>query len=366
MKIKKYRAPTMQEAMKHIRHELGQDAVILNSKVVYSGGFLGLFKKKNIEVIAGVDEELERPSPKETYRYSSNYEIQPIYKEMKQIKELIQDLRIDNESIYPKELKTYNEQLKKAEVALTIRREIMASLMETYYMNQKSMSNHQLQNALKNEISKKIFHIPFHGITFTKKYINVVGPTGVGKTTTLAKLAALVKLQHKKSIAFITTDTYRIAAIDQLKTYANILNVPVEVCYSGEDFIKAKEKLSSYDVVFIDTAGRNFLDEQYIRDLEEVINFNDEMETFLIFSLTSKYEDMKKIYAHFSRIPIHQFIFTKYDETSSHGAMLNMVLETNIGVGYITDGQNVPDDIHQMNKERFIDFLMRYMDYGSS
>jgi len=359
MKIKKYRAPTMHEAMKHIRQELGQDAVILNSKVVYTGGFLGLFKKKNIEVIAGVDEEIERPSKKETYLYSSNDEFQPIYKEMKQIKELIQDLRTDHENMYPKELIAHNDKLKSSEVSLNIRNELMTSLTEEFYMNQKSMTNEQIQSTLKNIVRNKISHIPFHGITFHKKYINVVGPTGVGKTTTLAKLAALVKLKHKKSIAFITTDTYRIAAIDQLKTYANILNVPVEVCYSSEDFLKAKEKLKSYDVVFIDTAGRNFLEEQYIHDLEKIIHFNDEMETFLIFSLTSKYEDMKKIYAQFSRIPIHQFIFTKYDETSSHGAMLNMVLETNIGVGYITDGQNVPDDIHQMNRERFIDFLMR-------
>ena len=104
---------------------------------------------------------------------------------------------------------------------------------------------------------------------FNKKYINIVGPTGVGKTTTLAKVAAETMLNQRKKVAFITTDTYRIAAIDQLKTYAKILNIPIEVAYNLEDFKRAADRFSHYDIVFIDTAGRNFRNEQYVKDLEK-------------------------------------------------------------------------------------------------
>ncbi|MDQ0161753.1 flagellar biosynthesis protein FlhF [Aeribacillus alveayuensis] len=359
MIIKKYKAPTMQEAMKQIRVELGQDAVILNSKIVYSGGFFGLFKKKNVEVIAGVDEAVQSNAQKERQPSTLKDEMLPLFKEIKEMKQSIQSLQIEGEKLYPKELMLVDLQLKEAGFHSAIRSELMSSLMETYFLSRKNMTEEEILEELKNEIFKKIKHIPFLGITFQKKYINVVGPTGVGKTTTLAKLAAEIKLKHKKSIAFITTDTYRIAAIEQLKTYANILNAPVEVCYNINDFVRAKTKLHSYDIVFIDTAGRNFMEKQYIDDLQDVIDFNEELETYLIFSLTAKYEDMKKIFERFSAIPIHQFIFTKYDETSSHGAMLNMVLESNIGVGYLTDGQNVPDDIHQIDQKSFINYLLR-------
>ena len=192
---------------------------------------------------------------------------------------------------------------------------------------------------------KNIFRdIDFGGISFTKKFVNVLGPTGVGKTTTLAKLAAKCVLDEEKKVAFITTDTYRIAAIEQLKTYAQILSVPLEVCYNAQDFIAAKNKFSDYDVVFIDSAGRNFLDQENVLNLTKIINYDDDVEVFLVFALTGKYLDMKKIYKQFSKLPIYRFIFTKIDETHSYGAMFNLMDEFKVGTAYITNGQNVPDD----------------------
>ncbi|WP_243289860.1 flagellar biosynthesis protein FlhF [Bacillus sp. FJAT-47783] len=374
MKIKKYKAPSLQEAMKHIRQELGHDAVILNSKVVYSGGFFGLFQKKNIEVIAGVDSDVHKRSRVEPFVEKkkqikelehrqkdsfANSEKLSIYKEMEQIKQLVESLHKSDKKVYPTELLPFAEQLKSKGIESNARSRLMMALLEAYFVNGKKLTKEEHLDVLKNELHKMLEPISFHGITRTKKYINVIGPTGVGKTTTLAKLAAEIKIKHKKSIAFITTDTYRIAAIEQLKTYATILNAPVEVCYNANDFLKAKTKLNAYDVVFIDTAGRNFMEMQYVKDLQEIIDFKHDMETFLVFSLTSKYEDMVAIYEQFKVIPIHQFIFTKYDETSSHGAMFNLVLKTNIGCGYITDGQDVPDDIHEMNTKKFGEWVLR-------
>lgn len=372
MKIKKYKASSLQEAMKYIRKDLGQDAVILNSKVVYTGGFFGLFQKKNIEVIAGIDDDpdkrtkkiarmetsVERIQEQNTESSTSNETVHLLMEEMRGLKKLIQNVPQSGERIYPDELAVFENTLKRQGISDEIRTKIMSSVVEAFYLNKKEMDVDHLWDVIKKEVKNELSSISFHGMS-NKKYINVIGPTGVGKTTTLAKLAAEMKIKQGKSIAFITTDTYRIAAIEQLKTYANILNAPVEVCYNAEDFIKAKTKLHSYDVVFIDTAGRNFMEQQYVKDLEKVIDFHHDMETFLVFSLTAKYEDMESIFEQFSTIPIHQFIFTKYDETSTRGAMLNLIMKTRIGCGYITNGQDVPDDIQKMDREKFVEWLLR-------
>ncbi len=193
---------------------------------------------------------------------------------------------------------------------------------------------------------------------FNKKYINIVGPTGVGKTTTLAKVAAETMLNQRKKVAFITTDTYRIAAIDQLKTYAKILNVPIEVAYNLEDFKRAADRFSHYDIVFIDTAGRNFRNEQYVKDLGNIIDFSNDLETYLVLSLTSKQTDMDAIYRQFSTIPIKQVIFTKADETATYGSMINFIQRNQIAPFYITNGQNVPDDIVRATPTNIVNTIL--------
>ena len=142
--------------------------------------------------------------------------------------------------------------------------------------------------------------------------------------------------------------------MDQLKTYAKILNVPIEVCYNNADFKKAIETFQDYDYIFIDTAGRNFRNQVYVHELKKMIDFDEDMETFLVFSLTSKEIDMDEIYAQFSLIPIDKFIFTKLDETTLYGAMINQVLKYNKGIAYITNGQEVPDDIVEATPEFII------------
>ncbi|WML50512.1 hypothetical protein RCG23_04140 [Neobacillus sp. PS3-34] len=182
--------------------------------------------------------------------------------------------------------------------------------------------------------------------------------TGVGKTTTLAKIAADCVIKYKKKVAFITTDTYRIGAIEQLKTYAKILNVPLEVCYNIDDFKEASQKFEDYDIVLIDTAGRNFRNKQYVEDLQKIIDFNKDMETFLVLSLTAKQKDMEQIYRQFSIVNINKLIFTKADETSVYGPMINMIKDHQIGVSYVTNGQNVPDDMTSANPEVLINLLL--------
>lgn len=364
----------MPEAMKIIRAELGNDAVILNSKIVHTGGFLGLFKKKSIEVIAAVDEKkkrLEKPVLKEKPKKVSpdlilqalepnQKEAKPVIvqeksstellKEISELKSLMQNMaqttgKPNNEMNYPGPLQALNHLLHDQEIEPKIVQELMTGLLEKWYVSGANASETAVKDWLKDAMTKRIENVPYGGISFTKKYINVVGPTGVGKTTTLAKIAADCVLKHQKKVAFITTDTYRIAAIEQLKTYAQILNVPIEVCYSIADFQKAAERFAHFDMVLIDTAGRNFRNKVYVEELQKVIDFDNEIETFLVLAATSKQRDMEDIYKQFSLIHIDKLIFTKIDETSIFGAMINMIEKYNIGVAYLTNGQNVPDDM---------------------
>ncbi len=361
----------MAEAMKQIRAELGNDAVILNSKIVHKGGFLGLFKKRTIEVIAAVDPKpkyQQKPTVKQKPMILPNIErndevgkkvhqdaspveqksSDEIIKELNELKALLKRLPLESESAapsYPAPLQLMDRLLKEQEIDPSIQESLLSSLLEKWYVEGASASIEQVYAWLEKEMVKRISNISFGGISFTKKYINVVGPTGVGKTTTLAKIAGECVITHKKKVAFITTDTYRIAAIDQLKTYAKILNVPLEVCYTMDDFKKAVQTFKEFDLVLIDTAGRNFRNKQYVEDLKMLIDFDNEMDTYLVLSLTAKQRDMQDIFTQFSSIEIDKFIFTKADETSSYGAMYNMINKYNKGVAYMTNGQNVPDDM---------------------
>lgn len=345
MKVKKFIASTMPEAMEKIRKELGEDAVILVSKNISTGGFFGLFAKKKIEVIAAVDEHQKKvktktPAAKQVDRQNEALltEIRELKKELKQMKK--QSIENNNQIFEVSQI------LQKHDLHPALIERINENLMKRYEQQQMRAIPFDVQ---KKWVSEFLTHLlktrKIGGFQYEKRLLNIIGPTGVGKTTTIAKIAAKAVLKDNKKVAFITTDTYRIAAIDQLKTYAELLNVPVEVAYNLHDFKEANEKFRHFDLVIIDTAGRNFRDKQYVEQLKNIIDFNEEMETYLVLSLTSKYEDMREIIQQFNHFPIEKVIFTKKDETSSYGAIINVMDEFSLGLAYITDGQNVPEDI---------------------
>ncbi|RDI47440.1 flagellar biosynthesis protein FlhF [Falsibacillus pallidus] len=376
MKVKKYIAPSMNEAMNKVRLDLGDEAVILNSKLVYSGGFLGLFKKKNIEVIAAVDpntattpieakgrlEKVERRPKKADQAIQPTPEKTSIMeKEMEELKNMI--LKLSSQSMpeinqYPEDIRIILSQLYTQEIEGEIVSKLGDSLLHNWRETKDAVTRERIIEWTKVKLMEEISSVEFGGISYTKKFINVIGPTGVGKTTTLAKIAANAVLNNKKKIAFITTDTYRIAAIEQLKTYGNLLNVPVEVVYKLADFKQAVEKFKDYDLIFIDTAGRNYQDEKYVKELREVIDFDSEMETFLVLTMTAKQRDLENMINQFKTIPIDKFIFTKLDETSSYGMMINLIKKYEIGGAYLTMGQDVPDDIVEADPIRIIDYVI--------
>ncbi|SDJ72083.1 flagellar biosynthesis protein FlhF [Sediminibacillus albus] len=379
MKVKKFIAPTMPEVMQKVRKDLGADAVILNSKVIHQGGFLGLFKKKNIEVIAALDKQPHKPQPekkpvlpeasKEKPNQNPNTIPNPrsvntedgVLKEIRDLKKWMELNTASQLPDYPVSYQLIYQHFLQQGIDDDKARQLVDGMVQEQAEPERSSESYT--NLLSNQLEKSIQAGTFGGINYDKQFVHLVGPTGVGKTTTIAKIAANSVLKENKKVAFITTDTYRIAAIDQLKTYSKILDIPMEIAYNLEDYNKARQKFEDYDLVLVDTAGRNFRDEKYVKELGEIIDLDRDIDTYLVLSLTTKSSDLKEIYNQFKNVPLKQLIFTKKDETSTFGAMVNLCLEAEIGIAYITTGQDVPDDIEGLSPRKIAELIVG--DYGN-
>lgn len=193
------------------------------------------------------------------------------------------------------------------------------------------------------------------------KVIFFLGPTGVGKTTTIAKIASSFRVEHKKKVALLTADTYRIAAAEQLRTYANILEVPFRVVYTANEITSAVEDFREYDYILVDTTGHSPNNEAQCESMNDLINSVDtaaQKEVFLVLSASTKYRDLMKIADTYKGIADYKLIFTKLDETSTLGNIYNLKLYTGATLSYVTCGQNVPDDIEYFNPQSTVKQLL--------
>lgn len=177
------------------------------------------------------------------------------------------------------------------------------------------------------------------------KRIALIGPTGVGKTTTIAKLAAAYLLSGGKRVAMVTIDTYRIAAVEQLKVYGEIMNLPVEVVMSADQLREVLERHSNKDLILIDTAGRSPKDSVSLQELQEFIHVDPEIEPHLVLSATTRERDLYETYGRFSALEPHSLLMTKLDECDSLGVLLNIHLRNNCPLSYLANGQKVPEDL---------------------
>ena len=362
MKVKKYVAPTMPEIMNQIRKELGPEAVILNSKQFQHGGILGLFKKTSIEVVAALDPD-PLPTGKdrqgkpvvdlETKKNTNN----EVLNEIKHLKRMIELKSLQEDESYHPNYRIVYQHLLDQEIDEKYAKQMINTVISYHEKTNPDVNIDLILQDVSKEIVKRLNTLTFQEIKFEKKIIHFVGPTGVGKTTTLAKLAAKSMLIDHKKVAFITTDTYRIAAIEQLKTYARILNIPVEVAYTMEDYKMAISKFATYDLILVDTAGRNFRDEKYVKELKETTDVNLDIAIYLVLSLTAKPKDLTEIYDQFHLIPIKEVIFTKIDETRQYGSIVNIALDKQISIAYLTNGQDVPDDLIRVTPKKISDLI---------
>ena len=215
-------------------------------------------------------------------------------------------------------------------------------------------------NALEKYIRKAIRIA--NGITLYSskpKVVALIGPTGVGKTTTLAKIAAKFVLEQGARVALITADTYRISAVEQLKTYSDILGLPLEIVYNPEALRKAIEKHKDKQLILIDTAGRSQYNEYQMKELSGLLSIDADIEKHLVMSATTKTSDGVELLENFSICQPDRVIFTKVDETGTHGIILNILHRRKVALSYITNGQSVPDDIEPASVERLAELLLR-------
>lgn len=252
-----------------------------------------------------------------------------------------------------------------------IRKKLLDNEVEENYVNQilddieQSVSpNANLDSILAGVYQKIVLKIGEPHLIDVKskktKYIFFIGPTGVGKTTTIAKIAATLKLTKKSKLALITSDTYRIAAVEQLRTYANILGLPLQVVYAPEDMEKARDELRDYDLVFVDTAGRSHNNDEQREDIGKLFDAvkEEQREVYLVLSATTKYKDLVKIATTYAEMTKYYLIFTKLDETDTIGNIFNIRMLTGAPLSYCTYGQNVPDDIEKTNAQNIAKQLL--------
>lgn len=383
MKMKKYEAITEQQAIEMVKEELGMDATILNIKKIKPRGLFAFFRKPRVEVTAAYEdravvkkeEKKEVPSFNQKIIEKSAQDTKKIVKQQKTIDELEKKLN-DTEGLLEQVMQklsvsSYNfEGARKYDNAMLqffyeklISQGVSAKITEILLQdieNVEDLDNLDINLIVKivyNRIIKmlgepKILNVQKSGKNYAKNVV-FIGPTGVGKTTTIAKLSSQFIFNDKLNVGFITADTYRIAAVEQLKIYADILNSEVGVVYNSEDVI---EKINEFkivnDVIFIDTAGRSHKDEENLNELKVFLEAIPEPEIYLVLSITTKYEDLLSIIDAYSKITNFKIIFTKLDETSCLGSVLNICYETGREISYATNGQNVPDDIDIIKPER--------------
>jgi len=396
MKIKRYVAKNMQEAMQKVKLDLGEDAVILHTRKFRKGGFFGFFAKEMVEVTAAIEvrlpsdgKEQQRMSaatqtaaseevpprnelqmtaanpmpfnlalPQHAQNINNNENPQQIPLKRKINSHTLQDqFLLELQEAYFVLLEVY-DQLIENEVSETIAKNILQKVI--YQLDEQQLHDAKMVKRMVQENIVQILKEP-QPIKLEEgvKIISLIGPTGVGKTTTIAKLAVEYALRQQKDIALITADTYRIAAVEQLKTYGEIIGVPVETVYNKQELREAIARNLHKDLILIDTAGRSQKNAPQLMELDNLLDIDIPIEKYLVLSATTKYKDMKEIVRKFDQKDLQRIIFTKLDETNNFGCILNIISDTNKLLSYITTGQNVPEDIEVVDLRKIARMIVK-------
>jgi flagellar biosynthesis protein FlhF len=397
MNLQTFKAPTMGEALTQVKSVMGKDAIILHTRTIQMRLWWGLRRREMVEITAGKGmnigaRNVKRAAPQSsapaaggngTYNRNGAAPRNPVEggrqlletsgaqsvallgltQEMSALKGMVKDLitqqRAKQCPQVPEDLFDYYVQLIGSEVTEELALEVIKALQKTIRPEHLQQPEF-VRDRLADQLEKLL---PTAGpIIRTKKHgphvVALIGPTGVGKTTTIAKLAANLKLKDKHRVGLITLDTYRIAAVDQLKRYADIIGAPLRVVNGVDDLRDAMRAMADVDFLLIDTAGRSPNDTLKLNELKSLLAAAEPDEVHLVLSSTASAECLQLAISRFSDVRADKVIFTKIDEAAHVGVVLNVLRKVNKSLSYITTGQDVPDDIEVGKGRRLAQLIL--------
>lgn len=400
MIIKKYQGKTEDEAMENAKRELGDSIVLMNVRVVKQKGLMRLIKSPFLEITVAKEEESEHEAKKEIRQETKSElkhdnpvkedkqpafdikidEFAPSDKDDSVLEEKIDSIHQMIESQIKENVQKKSEEPEENKEEKTPRDEVLALIEQMLKENELDDTYVEMiiSDARKNikgdvPMEQILSHIYQRMILYFgtsqkitpaqsgPKVIFFVGTTGVGKTTTIAKIASKLVIEDKKKVALVTADTYRIAAAEQLRTYAGILEVPFKVLYEADEIEGMIEDYKEFDYILMDTAGHsqnNILKQDVMAEFIENASKYAQTEVYLVLSATAKYKDLLHTADNYKRICDYKLIFTKLDETDTYGNLLNIKMHTGAPICYITYGQNVPDDFDNFNAQGTVKKLL--------
>ena len=384
MEIKTYRAATMHAALVMVRQELGPDAAVLHTREVRTSRLFGLISgPRQIEVTAsaGVNVPSRLPGLKGDGRPSygapggdrrplgpagqaaplcfsapapAAVPARPampgdVQGQLSDLRSMVQDLCRRTRSLGPQDLPESLFRVFTELIDIDLGEDLARELVERV---RSEASGGELSDPvmLKARIARLIenkIHVagPIAVTPGQRRLVALVGPTGVGKTTTIAKLAAVYRLREKRSVGLITVDTYRIAAVEQLRTYADIIDLPMQVVSTPREMREAVHRMEGLDLILLDTAGRSPRDEIKIQELRSFLTEAAADEVHLVLSSVAGAKTLKQVVERFATVGTTSLILTKLDESTGLGHLLPVLRDSRLPLSYLTNGQNVPDDI---------------------
>lgn len=393
MELKTYQAPSMMDALTKVKSDLGRDAVILNTRTIQRGGVLGIGSKSIVEITATTDARAgehgqsgdaprntstddPRPRPamraidpnrevrdptRESPGADSHQAVDPsVLREIQELRKMVETPRTSNRQPaaphLPAESLEHYTRLIGQHVSAELARVIChnASADSEKCPPGSSAASRRIEAEMLRCVASMLPTCEPLALTAVGRptVVALVGPTGVGKTTTLVKLAANMKLREGKKVGLITDDTHRIAAVDQLRAYAQIMKMPMMSVTGSRDVPDLLRRMRDLDLILIDTAGRSPRDAARIEELRCFLDAAKPDRVHLVLSCTSAEATMREAIRSFAPVGVGQVIFTKLDEAVGCGVILNVLHDVDLRMSYLTQGQSVPDDIEVANGQR--------------
>jgi len=392
LRYRTYIARSQSEAIIKIKNDLGPDATIVSVKKVKKRSFPHwIIPKEFIEIVAAVEDSSplkQKPAKKAeaapiTYKREDASRLvyeRRVSKDLYEIKKIIEknfsdidfadllkrirndlsalkdSIKIHKDKSIPFELREHIKKADKAGIDPNLSRKFATDISEN--LPHDELSDYQKINALFTKMIAQSINVENIDFNKDKKVVCLIGPTGVGKTTTIAKLAATAMIKHKKDVAIITLDTYRIAAVEQLASYAKIMSMPMEIAFDKADVENAIKKFDNYQFIFIDTAGRSQKDTDHIKEIADSLP-DEELDVLLTLAANVKDEDIEESYKSFGILPIKGMIFTKIDEANNLGSIFNISFKSRLPIYFFATGQRVPEDILVLEPLEIANMILR-------